>query len=46
MSKARELMELVRLDPDGLDRYPHQFSGGQASSGSVLLERSPWGLSC
>ncbi|MFP5407007.1 MAG: ATP-binding cassette domain-containing protein, partial [Gammaproteobacteria bacterium] len=29
MARARELMELVRLDPASLDRYPHQFSGGQ-----------------
>jgi peptide/nickel transport system ATP-binding protein len=27
--RARELMSLVRLDPDALGRYPHQFSGGQ-----------------
>jgi len=29
MDRARQLMELVRLDPRALDRYPHQFSGGQ-----------------
>jgi peptide/nickel transport system ATP-binding protein len=28
-ARARELMALVRLDPDALDRYPHQFEGGQ-----------------
>jgi len=28
-ARARELMELVALDPRSLDRYPHQFSGGQ-----------------
>ena len=28
------IMELVRLDPDGLDRHPHQF--GWTVSGSVL----------
>jgi peptide/nickel transport system ATP-binding protein len=27
--RAEELMGLVRLDPDSLGRYPHQFSGGQ-----------------
>ncbi|MCA0997202.1 ABC transporter ATP-binding protein [Alloyangia pacifica] len=29
MEKARELMKIVRLDPDALNRYPNQFSGGQ-----------------
>jgi len=29
MERARELMELVRMDPGALGRYPHQFSGGQ-----------------
>jgi peptide/nickel transport system ATP-binding protein len=29
VERARELMRLVDLDPDALDRYPHQFSGGQ-----------------
>ena len=29
MARAQKLMELVRLDPNSLDRYPHQFSGGQ-----------------
>jgi len=29
LARARELMELVALDPRSLDRYPHQFSGGQ-----------------
>src|SRR5260370_214835 len=27
--RARKLMETVRLDPNSLDRYPHQFSGVQ-----------------
>jgi peptide/nickel transport system ATP-binding protein len=27
--RARRLMTLVRLDPDALGRYPHEFSGGQ-----------------
>jgi len=29
LAKARALMGLVGLDPDALDRLPHQFSGGQ-----------------
>jgi peptide/nickel transport system ATP-binding protein len=29
MQRARELVELVRMDSSALDRYPHQFSGGQ-----------------
>jgi peptide/nickel transport system ATP-binding protein len=29
LAKARELMQLVGLQPDALSRYPHQFSGGQ-----------------
>jgi peptide/nickel transport system ATP-binding protein len=29
LRKARELLEFVRMDPSSLDRYPHQFSGGQ-----------------
>lgn len=28
-AKVRELLELVGLNPDFEDRYPHQFSGGQ-----------------
>jgi peptide/nickel transport system ATP-binding protein len=28
-SRARRLMALVGLAPDALERYPHQFSGGQ-----------------
>ena len=27
--RARELMDLVGLDPRAVDRYPYQFSGGQ-----------------
>ncbi|MEO8717132.1 MAG: ABC transporter ATP-binding protein [Burkholderiales bacterium] len=29
IERARQLMELVRMDPDSMSRYPHQFSGGQ-----------------
>ena len=29
-SRLRELMEAVKLSPDFLNRYPHEFSGGQA----------------
>ncbi|MGW4164725.1 ABC transporter ATP-binding protein [Streptomyces sp. NPDC004788] len=29
-ARAAELMELVGLIPEHLDRYPHEFSGGQA----------------
>jgi peptide/nickel transport system ATP-binding protein len=29
MARAKKLMQLVRLDPNSLGRYPHQFSGGQ-----------------
>ncbi|MCZ2524195.1 ABC transporter ATP-binding protein [Streptomyces sp. HB2AG] len=28
--RAAELLDLVGLDPEHLDRHPHQFSGGQA----------------
>jgi len=29
LARARELLRVVRMSPDALDRYPHQFSGGQ-----------------
>jgi len=29
LAKARELLRLVGLDPDSIERYPHQFSGGE-----------------
>ncbi|MEZ5777026.1 MAG: ATP-binding cassette domain-containing protein [Paracoccaceae bacterium] len=28
-ARVAELLELVRLNPDAADRYPHEFSGGQ-----------------
>ena len=28
-ARARELLEIVELDPGAADRYPHEFSGGQ-----------------
>ena len=29
MTRARGLLDLVRMDASALERYPHQFSGGQ-----------------
>ena len=29
LARARKLLELVRMEPSALARYPHQFSGGQ-----------------
>jgi peptide/nickel transport system ATP-binding protein len=29
LERARQLLELVRMDDSALTRYPHQFSGGQ-----------------
>ncbi len=29
LAKARELLEMVGLDPSALGRFPHEFSGGQ-----------------
>ncbi len=29
LERAKRLMQLVHLDPAALERYPHQFSGGQ-----------------
>ncbi len=28
-ARARELMDIVGIDPEALERFPHQFSGGQ-----------------
>jgi peptide/nickel transport system ATP-binding protein len=35
MARARELMSFVRLSPDVLSRYPHEFSGGQRQRISI-----------
>ncbi len=35
MTRARELMNLVRLSPDVLSRYPSEFSGGQRQRISI-----------
>ncbi|MCX8997395.1 ABC transporter ATP-binding protein [Rhizobiaceae bacterium BDR2-2] len=35
MQKACELMKIVRLEEDALDRYPAQFSGGQRQRISI-----------
>jgi peptide/nickel transport system ATP-binding protein len=29
LARARKLLDVLQLDASGLDRYPHQFSGGQ-----------------
>jgi peptide/nickel transport system ATP-binding protein len=29
LERVRRLLELVRIDPQSLNRYPHEFSGGQ-----------------
>ncbi|MEH0073236.1 ABC transporter ATP-binding protein [Pannonibacter sp. Pt2] len=35
MEKAKELLRIVRLEQDALDRYPSQFSGGQRQRISI-----------
>ncbi|MDQ0458424.1 dipeptide ABC transporter ATP-binding protein [Rhizobium paknamense] len=35
LKKARDLLKIVRLDEDALDRYPSQFSGGQRQRISI-----------
>jgi peptide/nickel transport system ATP-binding protein len=34
-ARARDLMQLVDLDPGALSRYPHEFSGGQRQRISI-----------
>jgi len=29
LQRARSLLDMVRMDASALERYPHQFSGGQ-----------------
>jgi peptide/nickel transport system ATP-binding protein len=41
LARARQLMELVRLDPESLDRFPHQFSGGQRACDADALAMEP-----
>lgn len=40
-AKARELLEMVELPGDFVDRYPHNMSGGQRRE-PVLQERFHW----
>lgn len=35
LQKARELLRIVRLEEDAMDRYPSQFSGGQRQRISI-----------
>jgi peptide/nickel transport system ATP-binding protein len=39
LERARRLMALVRMDPQALGRYPHQFRAASASSSA---SRVPW----
>jgi peptide/nickel transport system ATP-binding protein len=39
LNRARTLMDLVRLEPQSLDRFPHQFSG---ASGNASASPAHW----
>ena len=45
-NKARELLEMVELPGDFVDRYPHNMSGGQRQRISIAralsLDRRSW----
>jgi len=41
MRRVAELLELVGLDPESANRYPHEFSGGQRQRPRVLVCDEP-----